>query len=90
MTKADLIKRVMDVGLNKQQAAMSIELVFETIKDCLNSDEKVKIMGFGRFDVKTRSSRMVRNPKTGEKLKIDSRKLVYFKPAKRFIEDLNK
>ena len=90
MTKADLVKKVMDVGLNKQQATRSIELVFESIKDCLNTDEKVKIMGFGRFDVKTRSSRMVRNPKTGQKLKIAARKLVYFKPAKRFVEELNK
>lgn len=82
MTKADLIERIHeDVGLSKKEAADIIELVFDLIKDTLGRGEKIKISGFGNFEVRSKHARIGRNPQTGEAIEISARKVLTFKPS---------
>jgi len=82
VTKADLIERIHeDVGLSKKEAADIIELVFDLIKDTLGRGEKIKISGFGNFEVRSKHARIGRNPQTGEAIEISARKVLTFKPS---------
>ncbi|MEC8051388.1 MAG: integration host factor subunit alpha [Myxococcota bacterium] len=82
MTKADLIEVIHDkVGLSKKESADIVELVFETMKQTLESSEKIKISGFGNFEVRNKNLRIGRNPKTGESIEISARRVLTFKPS---------
>ncbi len=82
MTKADLIELVYEkVGLSKKESADLVELLFETLKDLLSSDGKVKLSGFGNFLVREKKSRVGRNPQTGEAIEISARRVLSFKPS---------
>ena len=83
MTKADLIKIV--AGQNdmyESEAKAIVESVFEAIQTALVAGEKVNIMGFGAFEVRTRAARTGLNPRTGEPIQIDSSKLPVFTAGK--------
>ncbi|PLX92893.1 MAG: integration host factor subunit alpha [Desulfuromonas sp.] len=82
MTKADLIENVyMATGFSKKESAEVVEMVFDLIKETLESGEKIKIAGFGNFVVKEKATRRGRNPQTGDEIKISSRKILTFKPS---------
>lgn len=82
MTKADIIETVSGTcGYSKKEASELVECVFAQIKDCLESGEDLKISGFGKFEVKEKSSRRGRNPQTGEILEITARRILTFKPS---------
>jgi DNA-binding protein HU-beta len=82
MTKADLVKGVaVKIGLTKKKAAEAVDALFDTIRDALKRGEKVQLVGFGRFYIKSRPARDARNPKTGEAIKIAAKKIPLFKPG---------
>jgi len=82
MTKADLIESIYEkIGLSKEESSRIVELVLETLKDTLESGEKVKISGFGNFVVRTKRSRRGRNPQTGDEIQITARKVLTFKSS---------
>ena len=82
MTKAELVDKVYEnVGLPKKKSADLVELVLEVIKATLETEEKIKIPGFGNFVVKAKSDRRGRNPQTGEAITIEARKVLTFKPS---------
>ena len=90
MTKADLIEVIHDkVGLSKNESADIVELVFETMKQTLESSEKIKISGFGNFEVRNKNLRIGRNPKTGESIEISARRVLTFKPSQVLKASLN-
>jgi integration host factor subunit alpha len=79
LTKADFAERLFDeIGLNKREAKEMIELFFEEIKGSLENGEQVKVSGFGKFELRDKSSRPGRNPKTGEEIPITARRVVTF------------
>ena len=78
-----------EMGLNKREAKEIVELFFEEIKSSLEVGEQVKISGFGKFELKDKSSRPGRNPKTGEEAIISARKVVRFKSGKHFKHTVN-
>ena len=81
-TKADIVESIyMIVGISKKESDEIVDDVFETIKAELERGESVKLSGFGNFDVRSKSSRVGRNPKTGEAIEITARKVVTFKPS---------
>lgn len=85
MTKADLADRLYDkVGLPKKEATAMVETLFESMKNILAEGESLKITGFGTFLVRKKGSRKGRNPKTGEELEIEQRRVVTFKPSLQF------
>ena len=81
--KQDLIAKVAETAeLNKKQAALVVNTVFETISESLSKGEKVQIIGFGSFDVRERAERKGRNPQTGAELVIPASKVPGFKAGK--------
>jgi len=82
MTKADLIEAIHSkVGFSKKESADVVEMVFDTIKHTLEQGEKIKISGFGNFEVRDKRSRVGRNPQTGEVIEISARRVLTFKPS---------
>jgi len=83
MTKADLIA---SVARSTGQTRAAIEHVLahatDQIQEALARGEKVQMLPFGIFTVKSRPARSGRNPKTGEPIDISERKVIKFKPAK--------
>ncbi len=81
-TKAHLAEMLYEeLGLNKREAKEIVELFFEEIRIALESNEQVKISGFGNFDLRDKTPRPGRNPKTGEEIPITARRVVTFKPG---------
>jgi len=87
MTKAELIAKVAEkAGVSKKQADRCLKAFIEVITEALQKGEKIALPGFGIFQVKERSERKGRNPRTGEIITIPARKVVAFKPAKQLRE----
>ena len=79
LTKAELAEALFDeVGLNKSEAKEMVEAFFEEIRKSLENGESVKLSGFGNFELRTKSERPGRNPKTGEEIPIKARRVVTF------------
>jgi len=72
-----------ELGLNKREAKEIVELFFEEIRCCLEENEQVKLSGFGNFDLRDKSQRPGRNPKTGEEIPISARRVVTFRPGQK-------
>ena len=76
--------------VSHKEALGYLEHLLETIKKTLEAGEKVKISGFGNFEVKCKADRRGRNPQTGETLTISSRKILSFKPSQLLKASINK
>ena len=75
---------------SKKEAKEILEITLEDIKFKLEQGEDVKISGFGKWNVKEKRSRPGRNPHTGEKIEISSRKVVTFHPSDKMRDSVNK
>ena len=71
----------MDSDFSKKESSELVEYVFDFLKSTLADGEKIKIAGFGSFEVKEKASRRGRNPQTGETIEITARKVLTFKPS---------
>ncbi|NFA03601.1 HU family DNA-binding protein [Weissella cibaria] len=69
-------------GLTKKDATAAVDAVFASIQDTLAKGDKVQLIGFGNFEVRTRAARKGRNPQTGEEIEIAASKIPAFKPGK--------
>ncbi len=84
LTKAGMAEQLFDeLGLNKREAKEIVESFFEEIRTSLESNEQVKISGFGNFDLRDKNERPGRNPKTGEEIPISARRVVTFRPGQK-------
>lgn len=91
MTKAQLIDAVAaKTGLKKKDAEAAVAAVFEGVSDALVAGEKVQLVGFGTFEVKTRAARTGINPHTRKAMKIPASKSLAFKAGKAMKALLNK
>ena len=81
MNKDDVIRHLTRHVLDKKQAKISVDKVFEIIKHGLKRDGKVVISNFGSFHLKTALPVTRRNPNTGEKVQVPAKKNVSFKPS---------
>ena len=85
MTKQDIINQVSSrASLSRVKAEEAVETVIELIKESLGHGEPVILRWFGTFQVRAKSKRVGRNPKTGEEAEISARKVVRFKSGKFF------
>ncbi|MEF9852655.1 MAG: HU family DNA-binding protein [Hydrogenoanaerobacterium sp.] len=83
MTKTDLISMVAQKSeLTKKDSEKAVVAVIDAITEALANGEKVQLVGFGTFEVKTRGARMGINPRTKEKMQIEASKLPSFKAGK--------
>ena len=83
MNKAELISATAEkAGLSKKDSEKVINAALETIVEALKADDKVQLVGFGVFEVKSRAERIGRNPKTKAEIVIPASKVPQFKPGK--------
>ncbi len=84
LTKADMAKSLFnEIGLNKREALELVDLFFQELEACLAKAEPIRFSGFGNFDLRDKSQRPGRNPKTGEKVLIPPRRVVTFRPGQK-------
>jgi integration host factor subunit alpha len=80
LTKANFAESLFDeLGLDKRAAKDMIELFFEEVKSALEQGDQVKISGFGKFELRDKTSRPGRNPKTGEEIAVTARRVTTFR-----------
>ena len=90
LTRADLTEAVYEeVGLSRNESADLVEAVLGEISDCLVGGDNVKISSFGSFLVRQKNGRMGRNPKTGEEVPIDPRRVLVFRPSQVMKDRIN-
>ncbi len=83
MNKTELIAAVAEkTGLSKKDSDAAIAAVVDAITESLVQGEKVQLVGFGSFEVKSRSARMGRNPHTKEPIEIPASRIPVFKAGK--------
>lgn len=87
MNKDQLVSKVAhENGIAKSQAYDIIESIFSNISEVLLKEEKVNIIGFGKFYIQTRKSRIGRNPQTGASIMLPKSKIPVFKVGKKLKE----
>ena len=90
LTKKDLVNLIyMQIGFSKKISEILVDEFFDLIITSLKKEKKLKISNFGTFTIRTKKSRIGRNPKTKEEKKISSRNVVLFKPSKDFKNLIN-
>ena len=83
MNKSELVDLVAGkTDLTKKDTKEAIDGVFSAIKDSLSKGEKVQLVGFGSFEVRSRAARKGRNPQTGQEMRIPARKVPAFRAGK--------
>jgi len=91
MTKSELVEKIMESNgvLNRRESEMVVNIIFDSMTEALQGGDKVEIRGFGSFTVRERDSREARNPKSGEIVRIPSKKTPFFKTGKELRERVN-
>lgn len=91
MTKKDLAKLLFEKGVfsTKAEAEKKVDIIFDTMEKVLLNGESISIINWGKLEVVERAPRLGRNPKTGEEVKIGTRKSIKFRPGKALLEKLN-
>ena len=90
MNKSELVASVAEVAeLTKKDAEKAVNAVFASVQKALVEDDKVQIIGFGTFEVRTRAARKGRNPQSGETIEIPASKNPVFKAGKALKEAVN-
>ena len=82
LTRMDLSEAVFrEVGLSRNESAQLVEGVLEEMSNALVRGEQVKISSFGTFSIRDKAARVGRNPKTGEEVPIQPRRVLTFRPS---------
>jgi integration host factor subunit beta len=91
MIRSELIQKIADENphLTQRHVERIVNTVFEEIIDALAKGDRVELRGFGAFSVKSRDARVGRNPRTGEAVQVDDKKVPFFKTGKLLRDRLN-
>ena len=90
MTKADLIEEVSRVvEMTRKDSEVIVEAIFDSIVRSLRAGDKIEIRGYGSFRTRQRQPRVGRNPKTGTRVDVPSKRIPYFKPSKELKDLVN-
>lgn len=92
MTKSELIEAVASKvdNFSRKDIEVIVDTIFQSMSDSLSYGDKVEIRGFGSFKIKEREGRQGRNPKSGESIYIEPKKVPFFKAGKEIRERINK
>lgn len=89
MTKADLVELVTSAMartagplISKKDCARVVDTFLDTVKEALADQQNIEIRGFGTFKIRSRKTRMARNPRTGDPVEVAARPVPVFKPSK--------
>ncbi|MES2980596.1 MAG: integration host factor subunit alpha [Pseudomonadota bacterium] len=89
LTKAHLAELLFEqIGLNKRESKDMVDAFFMLINDTLVEGQDVKISGFGNFQIRTKAPRPGRNPRTGESIPIEARRVVTFHASHKLKEQI--
>ena len=89
LTKSDIVEDLNnEIGLNKREAKELVDSLFNDIKNLLSEGHEVKLSGFGNFQLRDKSPRPGRNPRTGEDVEISARRVVTFKSGQKLKESV--
>ena len=87
MNKSQLIEELAKhENLTLKKAEMVVNAIFENMAEVLAENERIEIRGFGSFKIKIYGGYKGRNPKTGEIIKVEGKKLPFFKVGKELAE----
>ncbi len=87
MNKAELVASIAGKsGLTKKDAEKAIDALIDTVQESLRQGDKVSLVGFGTFEVRSRAPRKGRNPQTGQEIEIAAARVPVFKAGKSFKE----
>jgi integration host factor subunit beta len=90
MTKAELIDEVSKVvEMTRKDSETIVETIFDSIVSSLHKGDKIEIRGFGSFRTRQRQPRIGRNPKTGSRVEVPSKRIPFFKPSKELRDLVN-
>lgn len=91
MTKSELIEAVAAKVSNfsRKDIEIIVDTLFDSMSTSLSKGDKVEIRGFGSFKIKEREGRQGRNPKSGENIFIESKRVPFFKAGKEIRERIN-
>jgi len=90
MNKSDLINAVAEnAKISKRTAEQFVNLMVDAMIDALRKEERIEIRGFGSFVVRHYGEYEGRNPRTGEKIRIGSKRLPFFKAGKDLLQRVN-
>jgi integration host factor subunit alpha len=89
LTKAQLAELLFEqIGLNKRESKDMVDAFFDLVSNSLVEGDDVKITGFGNFQIRTKSPRPGRNPRTGEAIPIAARRVVTFHASQKLKEQI--
>ena len=89
LTKSDIVENLNnEIGLNKREAKELVDMLFNDIKNLLSEGHEVKLSGFGNFQLRDKSSRPGRTPRTGKDVEITARRVVTFKSGQKLKESV--
>lgn len=87
MTKKEIVKQISeDLGLTQLKTKEIVQKTFDAIVETLLTKGRIELRNFGVFEVKRRKARKARNPRTGEKVDVEPKNVVTFKPGKEMEE----
>jgi integration host factor subunit beta len=90
MTRSDIMNRLSRrLSVDIKVAEQIVKNILEKLTEAISSHERIEIRGFGSFEVRHRSPRQARNPKTGESIQTSDRYTVHFKPGKELRQRVN-
>ena len=89
MNKTDLVNAIAAAGVSKADSKKALDAVLDAISGALKEGDKVAILGFGTFAVSERPARTGINPATKEKIQIDAKKVIKFKPGAELAASVN-
>ena len=92
MVKSDIVQKLCNLhpNLYRKDIKEIVDIFFENIIESLILGKNCEIRFFGSFKTKIRKARNARNPKTGEKIFINSKKIPFFKMSKQLMNKINK
>ena len=91
MIRSELVQKLCSdfPDLSQREVENVVSAVFDSITEQLASGGRVELRGFGAFSTRQRDARTGRNPRTGEAVSVDAKRVPYFKPGKEMRERLN-
>jgi len=92
MTRAELVQKLaqLNVSLTPAQAEKSVEILLHEITSAVSKGQRVELRGFGVFTSRQRKARLGRNPRTSDAVKVEAKKVPFFKAGKYMRDLLNK
>jgi len=91
VTKKDIVRTIADQSkLTQLETKALVQKTFDAIVQTLVAERRIELRNFGVFEVKKRAPRKARNPRTGEKVFVEEKYVVTFKPGKRMEEEVRK